>query len=168
MVQPISTTPPAATAPRIAGLSDAAPTERMMLVAVGGHRFGLPIEAVREIVPARPYTPLPGSGSHVAGLVNLRGRIVTVIDLGARLGLAPAATLPMHSVVIVEHAGTLLGLAVKGIHRILDVDREALGEPAEALRALGIERGYVMGMGEVDEELFVAIEPARILEAILA
>lgn len=139
-----------------------------MLVVVGGHRLALPIEAVREIVPARPYTSLPGSGLQVAGLMNLRGRIVTVIDLGARLGLGRAAAFPAHSVVVVEHAGTLAGLAVEGIHRIVDVERDALGEPAEALRALGIERDYVLGMGEADEELFVAIEPARILEAILA
>lgn len=139
-----------------------------MLVAVGGQRFGLPVESVREIVPARPYTPLPGAGRHVAGLMNLRGRIVTVLDLGARLGLESATAHAAHSVVIVEHAGRTAGLAVEAIHRILDVDREALGEPADVLRALGIERTYVLGMGEVDDELFVAIEPARILEAVLA
>ena len=63
--------------------------ERMALLVVGEHRFGVAIERIREIIPARPYTPLPGSGPHVCGLINLRGRIVTVVDLGARLKLPP-------------------------------------------------------------------------------
>ena len=86
--------------------------ERMALLVVGEHRFAVAIDRIREIIPARPYTSLPGSGSHVCGLINLRGRIVTVVDLGARLKLAPASANPDHSIVIVEHRGRLAGLAV--------------------------------------------------------
>ena len=139
-----------------------------MLVTAGGHRFGIPIRVVREILTARPYTPLPGSAGYVAGLVNMRGRIVTVIDLGARLQLAAATVNPEHSVVIVERGGTLLGLAVDGIVRILAIDRASLTDTAETLRALRLERAYVLGVGEADDELFVAIDPERILGAFLA
>src|SRR5690349_7847733 len=82
-----------------AGL-EAATTERMVLFVVGEHRFAVPVARIREIIPARPYTPLPGSGGHVCGLINLRGRIVTVVDLGARLHLPPASHSPEHSIVI--------------------------------------------------------------------
>ncbi|HEX2079920.1 MAG TPA: chemotaxis protein CheW [Longimicrobium sp.] len=142
--------------------------ERMALLVVGDHRFAVAIERIREIIPARPYTPLPGSGAHVCGLINLRGRIVTVIDLGARLRLSPASANPDHSIVIVEHRGKLAGLAVEEVARIVDVDPAALQDAADALRALRIDRSYLRGVGETGGELFVAVDPDEIIAPILS
>jgi purine-binding chemotaxis protein CheW len=140
----------------------------MVLFVVDGHRFGIPIDRIREIIPSRPYTPLPGSGAHVCGLINLRGRIVTVIDLGARLRLSPASANPDHSIVIVEHRGKLAGLAVQEVSRIVDVDPEALQDAADALRALKIDRAYLRGVGETDGQVFVAVDPDEIIAPILS
>jgi purine-binding chemotaxis protein CheW len=145
-----------------------AAAERMVLLVVGGHRFGVAIERIREIIPARPYTPLPGSGPHVCGLINLRGRIVTVVDLGARLRLPSAAANPDHSVVIVEHRGKLAGLAVEEVSRIVDVDPAALQDAAVALRALKIDRAYLRGVGEAGGQVFVAVDPDEIIAPILS
>jgi purine-binding chemotaxis protein CheW len=142
--------------------------ERMVLFVVGEHRFGVPIDRIREIIPARPYTPLPGSGAHVCGLINLRGRIVTVVDLGARLNLPPAAGNPDHSIVIVEHRGKLVGMAVEQVARIASVDPESLQDSAETLRSLRLDRDYLRGVGEVDEEIFVAVDPDELFGAVLA
>lgn len=148
--------------------ADEAVLERMALLVVGEHRFAVSIDRIREIIPARPYTPLPGSGPHVCGLINLRGRIVTVVDLGARLRLAPASANPDHSIVIVEHRGKLAGLAVEEVARIVSVDTAALQDAADALRALRIDRAYLRGVGETDGELFVAVDPDEILAPILS
>ncbi|HEU4885905.1 MAG TPA: chemotaxis protein CheW [Longimicrobium sp.] len=142
--------------------------ERMALLVVGEHRFAVSIDRIREIIPARPYTPLPGSGPHVCGLINLRGRIVTVIDLGARLKLAPASANPEHSIVIVEHRGRLAGLAVEEVSRIVDVDVGALQDAAATLRALRIDRAYLRGVGETDGQVFVAVDPDEIIAPILS
>jgi purine-binding chemotaxis protein CheW len=142
--------------------------ERMALFVVGEHRFGVPIDRIREIIPARAYTPLPGSGSHVCGLINLRGRIVTVVDLGARLHLPPASAHPDHSIVIVEHRGKLAGLAVEEVSRIVNVDPAALADAADSLRALRIDRSYLRGVGEVDGEVFVAVDPDEVISPILS
>jgi purine-binding chemotaxis protein CheW len=142
--------------------------ERMVLFVVDGHRFGIPIDRIREIIPSRPYTPLPGSGAHVCGLINLRGRIVTVLDLGARLNLPPARSHPDHSIVIVEHQGKLVGMAVEEVARIASVDPGSLETSAETLRALRIDRAYLRGVGEVDEEIFVAVDPDELFAGILA
>ena len=146
---------------------DAAGPERMVLLVVGGHRFAVPIERIREVIPARTYTPLPGSGGHVRGLINLRGRIVTVVDLGARLGLPPAADNPDHSIVIVEHRGRLVGMAVEQVARIVAVDPGSLGASADTLRGLKIDRAYLRGVGEVDDQIFVAVDPDEIFAPIL-
>ena len=152
-----------------AGVADVvAEPERMVLFVVGEHRFAVPIERIREIIPNRPYTPLPGSGAHVCGLINLRGRIVTVFDLGARLELPPARAHPDHSIVIVEHRGKLVGMAVEEVARIVSVESELLEASAETLRTLRIDRSYLRGVGEVDDEIFVAVEPDEIFGALLA
>jgi purine-binding chemotaxis protein CheW len=143
------------------------PLERMVLFVVGEHRFAVPIGDIREIIPARPYTPLPGSGAHVCGLINLRGRIVTVVDLGARLRLPPASGHPDHSIVIVEHRGRPVGLAVEQVARIVEVDADGLRDAAGALRGLRIDRAYIRGIGEVDGQMFVAVDPDEIIAPIL-
>jgi purine-binding chemotaxis protein CheW len=152
----------------LADTPDEVVLERMALLVVGEHRFAIAIDRIREIIPARPYTPLPGSGAHVCGLINLRGRIVTVIDLGARLSLPPASANPEHSIVIVEHRGRLAGLAVEEVSRIVDVDTGALQDAAATLRALRIDRAYLRGVGETDGQVFVAVDPDEIIAPILS
>lgn len=147
---------------------DRADPQRMMLVAAGAHLFALPLGCVLEILEPRPYSALPGASAAVCGMANVRGRIVTVLDLGAHLGLPPAADSPEHSVVLVEHEGRQVGLAVAEILRILDVDAAALDDSADALRALGFERAGVVGAGEVDERLFVALRPQALLGPLFA
>ena len=100
-------------------------TERVVLFLAGGHQFGIAVSRIREIIPARAYTPLPGTGAHVCGLINLRGRIVTVVDL------------------------------------------ESLDASAEVLRSLHVDRAYLRGVGEVADEIFVAVDPDQIFGPIL-
>jgi purine-binding chemotaxis protein CheW len=147
--------------------ADGVATERMVLFLAGGHTFGIAVSRIREIIPAREYTPLPGTGAHVCGLINLRGRIVTVVDLAARLGLAPASAHPGHSIVIAEHGDRLLGMAVEDVVRIVTVDLETLDASAEVLRSLRVDRAYLRGVGEVDDEIFVAVDPDQIFGPIL-
>jgi purine-binding chemotaxis protein CheW len=140
---------------------------QMVMLGAGDHIFGFPVDSVREIIQPRPFTPLPGMGEHVCGLINLRGRIVTVIDLGARLRLRPAAAREDHSIAIVDHHGKLVGIVVEEVSRIIDVDPGGLDDSAEALRALRLDRSYVRGLGEVGERVFVAIDPDELLRPVM-
>lgn len=142
--------------------------ERIVLLGAGGHWFGVAIGAIREIIPPRPYTPLPGSEAFVCGLINLRGRIVTVVDLGARLGLRAASADPEHSIVVLEHGGRLVGMAVEEVSRIVRADLENLEMGADLLRSLRIDRAYLLGVGEADDRIFVAVDPDEIFRPILA
>ncbi|HEV2147071.1 MAG TPA: chemotaxis protein CheW [Longimicrobiaceae bacterium] len=149
-------------------LATESPLERIVLLGVGGHWFGVAIGAIREIIPPRPYTPLPGSEPFVCGLINLRGRIVTVIDLGARLGLRAASADPEHSIVVLEHGGRLVGMAVEEVSRIVRADLGNLEMDADLLRSLRIDRSYILGVGETEDRIFVAVDPGEIFRPILA
>jgi chemotaxis signal transduction protein len=104
------------------------PAARLVLVRAGGRVLALPLAAVREVVPARPAVRLPGAGPAVRGLVNVRGRVTTVLDLAACLGLPPLPPGPDQRIVLVGYRDRTVGLAVDEVDRLLDVG----GDPAAA------------------------------------
>lgn len=109
---------------------------RYLVVRSGALRVGIPLEQAREILPTRSLTRLPGAPAWIAGLLNLRGRVLTVVDLDRRLG-ADAAVGP---VVVVEVEGRALGLRVTAVDAVrAAVDGERAVEPA--LTAAGLFRG---------------------------
>ena len=121
----------------------AAAAHRYLVFEVGGRLFGCDIALVREIVPFRRCTRLPGAPEYVCGLINLRGTVVTVLDLGLRLGGAPVSR-DDGAVVLVEHGARLVGLGVDGLR---DVQRVA-PEELEAAGARGGWGGGAVGNGD--------------------
>jgi purine-binding chemotaxis protein CheW len=92
---------------------------QLVVFRLAGGTYGIELDAVREIVPFRGATRLPGAPSSVAGLVNVRGSIITVIDLGAQLEGTSSAR-DRSSVMLVEFGAKLVGAAVD---EVLDVRR---------------------------------------------
>jgi purine-binding chemotaxis protein CheW len=134
-----------------------------VIVGCDGRRFAFPLERVREILAPRPFTRLPGCGPAVCGLVGVRGQVLTVFDLGAVLSLRPAAGLAGHRLVLVEHGERTLGVAVD---EIAGVAAAELGD-AEAWPD-GFEPEDLLGAGEHAGRRFLAVDPSRLLERLLA
>ena len=151
-----------------ADLGDAPDLQQLVLFEVDGFRVALPIERVREVIVGQQYTSLPGSAQYVLGLINLRGQIITAIDLGVRLGRRPSAADPEHRLVVVDHEGRGVAFAVERLAGMAHVDPEALHASAEALQSLALDRAHLSGVGEVDDDFFVAIDVDAILRPILA
>ena len=85
--------------------------DRIFTVMVAGERFGIPVACVHTVFRVEGLTPVPLAPPAIAGLVNLRGRIVTAVSLRARLGL-PAAPLREVLAIGIEHRGEALALVV--------------------------------------------------------
>lgn len=136
----------------------------MLLCRVAGRVVGIELGTVREIIPARRPTRLPGAGAHVSGLVNVRGTIVTVIDLAVRLGRTDAPAAGPGSIVLIEHGAKLVGVAVD---EVLDVRRTAeleLETEAEAL----VPGGAVRAVGRLDGEVVALLDIHDIIAQVLA
>jgi purine-binding chemotaxis protein CheW len=96
--------------------------------------YGCDLGDAQEIIPLRPVTRLPGAPAHVRGLLNIRGTIITVLDLGVRLD--PARTLSAQgSIVLVRHGERTVGVVVDEVLDIqtLDVEEGGATEPAGAV-----------------------------------
>ncbi|HET7825533.1 MAG TPA: chemotaxis protein CheW [Anaeromyxobacter sp.] len=109
---------------------------RHVVFRVGGERFAIPLEEVREVVvPQPPFARVPRSSDAVRGVMNLRGRVVAVVDLAALVGLAPQ---PLDAasgqVLILDQGRRALGFLIAGV-----VGVEALTPPGDG--APGLVRG---------------------------
>ena len=105
---------------------------RLLMFAAEGNRYGCKLEAVREILPFRAVTRLPGAPPYVVGLINLRGRLVTVVDLAVQLGNRDAGSVlpPGASIVLLESGTRLVGVMVDEVRDVRPVSAGAV-EPIQ-------------------------------------
>lgn len=111
---------------------------RSLVVTAGGVAYGVPVAQVREVVLPLLLRPVPGAPELLRGIVNVRGAIVTVLDLQALLSGARAVT--AGSVVLIEHGARFVGLAVESVRdvRVLDDSAELSGQPIMPLDAVAL------------------------------
>lgn len=139
-------------------------TGQVVLCRVAGRVVGVELGTVREIIPARRPTRLPGAGPYVSGLVNVRGTIVTVIDLGARLGRADTSAVGTGSIVLIEHGAKLVGVAVDEVQDVRLTAELELETEAEAL----VPGGAVRALGRLDGEVVALLDIHDIIGQVLA
>jgi purine-binding chemotaxis protein CheW len=106
---------------------------------VGGQLYGIDVQQVREIVRDQAVTPLPHAPRLIEGVVDLRGAIVPVVDLGRALGGAPAGAGPRARIAVVEVEGLALGLRVDAAADVLAVGGSDVGEPPALVAQSGYE-----------------------------
>jgi purine-binding chemotaxis protein CheW len=130
---------------------------RYLFFAVAGRLCACDLESVREIVASRPATRLPGAAEWVRGVINLRGTLLTVVDLAPRfLGVADAVDsvgagaingFGGQSIIVTESGGRSIGLGVDSVRDVMAVRDEAM-ETVDAQRAAG---GIVSGLAHLGE-----------------
>ncbi len=131
---------------------------------IGGQLFGLPIQRVQDVFMPERLTRVPLAPPEIAGVLNLRGRIVTLIDMRDRLGLQPRTGDAPTMAIGVELAGESYGLLIDAIGEVLKLDdagREANPinlDPRLARISAGIHRleGQLLMLVDVDRVLDIA------------
>jgi purine-binding chemotaxis protein CheW len=113
---------------------------RYLVAQAAAQRVAFRIDAVREIIPAREATRLPGAEAWVLGLLNLRGTVLTVVDLTVRFGGASAAGA---NIVVLEEAGRAFGVQVERVYAVTDVADVLVTAVEEARSAGGLASGLV-------------------------
>jgi chemotaxis signal transduction protein len=122
---------------------------------VGRERYAVPIENVLEVSELGRLSTLPGAGSAILGVSNLRGQVLPVFDLARILSIAGDGS--VRRVVVAEHEGRLAGLAVDEVTDVGELDGEAEQTDAEHLSGALLEDGQLVGIVDV-ERLFRSLE----------
>jgi purine-binding chemotaxis protein CheW len=130
-------------------------------VIVDGQLFGIPVLDVQDILNPQRIVRIPLSPPQVAGSLNLRGRIVTAIDLRVRLGLPPVANAGAAMSIVAEHGGELYSLLVDQVGEVLRLGDDAwernLTTMSPALRAV------CDGVYRLDGRLLLVLDVSRVL-----
>jgi purine-binding chemotaxis protein CheW len=148
----------ARSAARRAPVADPDAERQLLAFAIDRDRYALPVERVREIARLRPITPVPRVPRDLRGVISLRGEIVQVIDLRARLGLV--ATEPRRSArIVVVYAGDS---GVAGL--LVDAVTEVLRVPEESIRAVAGEADAVEALCVRGESFVSLLDLDRVLE----
>src|SRR5438128_10760995 len=125
---------------------------------VGEEEFGLDILRVQEIIRVQRLTRVPNSPKFV--VINLRGRVIPVIDLRKRFGIDCTEQGNQTRMVVVEVKGTVLGFIVDSVSEVLRIPAETVEQPP---RLGKVEREYVMGVGKLDNRLLILLDVDRLL-----
>ncbi|MEM6909198.1 MAG: chemotaxis protein CheW [Pseudomonadota bacterium] len=133
----------------------------LITFGVSDQLFGIDIMTIREIRAWSPVTRLPRVPRYVAGVINLRGAVLPVIDLSVRLGWAPIETTPRNPIIVTEHHGQSRGLIVHDVNDIVAIDRDSLQQP-DAVAHDEISN-YLEGVAPLDDEMVMVLDLAKLL-----
>jgi purine-binding chemotaxis protein CheW len=137
---------------------------QLVSVEVVGQSWGIPIAAVREVLGPQPLTPVPLAPPAVAGSLNLRGRIVTVLDLRATLGLGRTAEPEQATEIVIEQDGELYSLMIDKVGDALTFPMAALEAPPQTMD--GRWRSLTDGIIKQDGSLLLVLALDRLLAAV--
>lgn len=148
----------------IAGISSltAGDEEQLVTMTVDNQLFGIPILRVQDIVEPVQITPVPLASSAVAGVLNLRGRIVTVIDLRVCLGAEPKDLNDRPMSVTVDHKGDLYTILVDSIGDVRSLPRRDLDKPPQTLDPR--MRKLCSGVFRLQDDLLAVLDVERVLD----
>ena len=137
-------------------------SERQLVVFnLSGGAYGVDIGTVREIIRMQEITQIPRTPQHVEGVINLRGRVIPVLDLRKRFGLEVTEYTQDTRIVVVDIGGTDIGAIVDEVTEVLRVAVDSIEPPSDVV--LGDDSDYVVGVVQLGEHLVILLELARAL-----
>jgi purine-binding chemotaxis protein CheW len=128
---------------------------------IGNETFGVRIGSVREIVRVPEITAVPSAPETVEGVINLRGKIIPVMDLRKRFGQSEIQPDKKNRILVVELDNKLVGLIVNAASEVLKIAPSEIEAPGN-LFAEG-ESGYVTGVGKLKGRLIILLDIAKLL-----
>ncbi len=137
--------------------------ELLQLVSfhIGSEEFGLDILRVQEINRMVEITRVPNAPPFVTGVINLRGRVIPIVDLRERFGLARKENDKNTRIIVVELKGRVVGFVVDSVQEVLRIPKRITEPPPPMVAGIGSE--YITAVGKLEDRLLILIDLERIL-----
>jgi purine-binding chemotaxis protein CheW len=129
---------------------------------IGRETFGLPISIVREIVRVPEITSVPNAPDYIEGVINLRGRIIPIVDLRKRFGDKAFEANKRNRIVVVEMESRVIGLIVHSASEVLRIPPSEIEAPHNVFQEG--ELNYITGVGKLNGRLVILLDLSRILQ----
>lgn len=141
-------------------------TKQLVSFRIGEEEFGVDILMVQEIIRLPNITPIPNSPESILGMINLRGKIIPIIDLRQRLrirGAKPSENDRSTRILIVELGGHVTGFIVDSVSEVMKVEMSDI-EPTPHLVTSSIDAAYIQGVIKLPNRLIVLLDFRQILK----
>lgn len=141
---------------------------KYLTFALGREEYGLEILKVREIIGFMEITAVPRTPPYVKGVINLRGQVISVVDLRAKFAMPPAEKTEQTCIIVVEitarDGGRLsTGIIVDRVSEVLNIADDAI-EPAPEFGA-ALDTRFILGMGKIAQSVKILLDIDRVLSA---
>lgn len=136
-----------------------------MTFALGKEEYGIGILKVKEIIGILPVTPVPGTPGYVKGVINLRGKVIPLVDLRLKFGMEEIGYTERTCIIVVEMAGLsgaiLMGMVVDSVSEVINIR----GGEIEETWALGAKLGdgYILGMAKIKGRIKILLDVEKVL-----
>ena len=129
----------------------------------GAEYFGLKIQYVNEIIVFQEITKIPESEDYIKGLINLRGKIIPVIDVRLRFKQEPLEYNDRTCIIIIDVQSTVIGLIVEKIEEVVTIPDENIDPPPKLVHGNAMNK-YVWGLGKLGEEVKLLLDPNKLIK----
>ncbi len=139
--------------------------ELLQLVSftIGEEEFGVDILKVQEINRMLDVTRVPNAPEYVDGVINLRGKVIPIIDLRRRFGMERKEHDKNTRIVVVELSGKVVGFVVDAVSEVLRIPK-SVTEPPPSIAA-GIEAAYMTAVGKLEDRLLILLDLEKVLSS---
>jgi purine-binding chemotaxis protein CheW len=139
-----------------------AATQRYATFYLNGICFGVHVEKVQEVLEYQDITPIPLSPPVLPGIINLRGQILTTIDLKTRLNLSPGDSNGLPMMVVVRTSEGPMNLLVDKIGGVLDADPDQFEKPTETLKSA--IRSVTTHVCKLEKHLLLVLDTEKVIQ----
>lgn len=136
-------------------------TKRFLEFNLGGESYAVELLLVKEVITLPEMTTIPKAPNYVCGLMNLRGLVLTVIDLRKKLGITPDKDSSQNGVIIFDLGERLVGAVVDSIQKVLTISQEKIKPLPENE---GRTNGQFLGILQHEDKLCMWIDPHALLD----
>ncbi len=137
--------------------------ELMQLVtfSIGEEEFGVDILKVQEIIRMMEITKVPRAPDFVEGVINLRGKVIPIIDLRKRFGLSTRDHDKHARIIVIEINNMIVGFVVDSVSEVLRIPSNTVEPPPPVVS--GLESEYISGVGKLEDRLLILLDLDRLL-----
>lgn len=136
---------------------------KYMTFKSGDEYFALGIQYVNEIIGFQKITVIPETADYIKGLINLRGKIIPVIDVRLRFKQPPFEYNDRTCIIVIDVKSTVVGLIVETIAEVVTIDEENILPPPSIGRGDKVQNKYVYGIGKVGDSVKLLLDPDKLL-----
>ncbi len=139
------------------------PKKQFMTFLCYGETYGISLDNVSEIIGLQQFTSVPETEDYIMGLINLRGKVIPVIDVRIRFGKEPLEYNDRTCVIVVQVEETVVGVIVDEIEGVADIREADIMPPPTVNGQEAQPRKYVFGIGRVGREVKLLLDPQKLL-----